>query len=190
MKRKMDLRILRELRAGVKELEKMKEFAELIPEVRTNFAYARENPKEITDVAAVDGRITVVDGRPKAAGKVKFGASDHLARLLIEVAKYDKGLRASLNFKYDDKILRRIKSYCLRKGIFLGKIDRRKEPKELQKEDRKSMGWKIKSLFSRSNNQIPKIFYETEGWGKEPLFVLLGKNPREVLSIVKEILGR
>ncbi len=180
--------ILSELKDAVRELETMKEFVRLVPEVRVNFAYTRENPKEITDVAGVDGRITVVSGMPKAAGKVRFGASDHLARLLIEVAKYDKEMRSAINFKYDEEILRGIKRYCATKKISLGKIDRRREPKRYQKEDKMSMVWKVKTLYKTSHSSIPKIFYETAGWGKEPLFVLLGKNPKEVLGGLKEIL--
>jgi|UniRef100_A0A7C3YSZ1 hydroxymethylpyrimidine/phosphomethylpyrimidine kinase len=182
-------KVLRELKEGVRELEKIKGFAELIPEVRTNFAYARENPKKTTDVAAVDGRITVVEGKPKASGKVKFGASDHLARLLVEVGKYEKAWRCALNFKFDKKVLRLIKAHCQKKGIPLGKIERKREPKGCQKEERRSMVWKVKELYRSSGNRIPKIFFETAALGKEPLFVLLGRNPKEVLAEIKEILG-
>lgn len=177
-----------ELKKAVKALEKIKNFSLLMPEVRVNFAYAKKNPRQIEDVAAVDGRITVVNGMPKAAGKIRFGASDHLARLLIEVAKYDEELRTAINFKYSKEILKWVEDYCRKKGIPLGKIDRKKEPKNIQQEDRKSMEWKVKTLYQSSQNSIPRIFYETAGWGKEPLFVLLGRNPKEVLATIKEIL--
>ncbi len=182
-------RTLSELRRAVRRLEKMKNFAPLIPEVRTNFVYAKEEPKEIPDVAGVEGRITVVGGYPKAAGKMKFGASDHLARLLIEVAKYDKEIRAALNFKFDRETLGRVKRYTKKRGIPFGKIDRRKEPKKIAKIEKRSIPWKVKTLFSSANRQIPRIFYETEGWGKEPIFVLLGRDPKEILTILKEIIG-
>jgi hydroxymethylpyrimidine/phosphomethylpyrimidine kinase len=62
-------------------LEGCQEFASIIPEVRTNLAYARANAKTRYEVLAIDGRITVVNGWPHAAGKPRFGASSHMARL-------------------------------------------------------------------------------------------------------------
>ena len=34
---------------------------------------------------------------------------------------------------------------------------------------------------------IPKLFYESEGWGKEPLFVLLGEDALQVALEAAEI---
>ena len=60
-------------------VEECKEFAALIPEVRTNLVYARPNSRSRDDVLGIDGRITVVSGLPHAAGKPRFGASSHMA---------------------------------------------------------------------------------------------------------------
>ena len=54
-------------------IENCREFAPLIPEVRSNLVYSRPNPSTRNDVLAVDGRITVVQGMPKASGTPRFG---------------------------------------------------------------------------------------------------------------------
>jgi predicted fused transcriptional regulator/phosphomethylpyrimidine kinase len=41
-----------------------------------------------------------------------------------------------------------------------------------------------------SSKVVPRLFYEGEGWGKEPLFVALGKNAIEVVDIAIEIARR
>lgn len=67
------------------KLEKSSPFAKLIPEVRVNLAYALPNAETPEDVAGIEGRITVVNGQPKASGSPQFGASDHMARAILQI---------------------------------------------------------------------------------------------------------
>ncbi|MEA3431574.1 MAG: thiamine-phosphate synthase family protein [candidate division WOR-3 bacterium] len=78
---------------AVMMLEKSHSFAYLIPEVRTNLVYALPNAKSKEDVAGIEGRITVVNGYPKASGFPKFGASSHMARFIIEIMKVNPEMR-------------------------------------------------------------------------------------------------
>lgn len=182
------MNIISELTRSIRALEKIKEFAKLIPEVRVNFAYAIENPKQVKDVAAVDGRITVVDKHPKASGKIKYGASDHLARILIEIAKYDKCIRSAINFKFSKEIMSAVQKFSNKNSLIIGKIDRKNEPRRTQSKDGESIQWKVKYMYEICNSKIPRIFYENEGWGKEPLFVVTGITPNQVLQTIKSIL--
>jgi hydroxymethylpyrimidine/phosphomethylpyrimidine kinase len=179
-------RVLKDLTKAVDLIEKCKEFVNLIPEVRVNIVYALSNAKKPVDVAAVDGRITVVRGYPKACGDVIFGASDHMARLILEIRKYDESIRAGMNFKCDPGIIEHVKKFCEKEKLSFGEINRRKEPKEIIKQDKKSMPWKIKQLI-KNYDKIPTIFYESEGWGKEPLFVIVDKTPIEVVKMAIKI---
>ena len=167
-------------------LQDCPEFAALIPEVRVNLAYALPRARTPDDVAAVDGRITAVRGYPHASGLPRWGASDHMARLIIEVRQYDNALNAGINFKCDAAIIEVVQKYCAEKGITFGWIDRTGEPEEVAGPDRSSMPWKIKQLATNYNG-IPRLFYEGEGWGKEPLFVALGSDAMEVAGTAIEI---
>jgi len=178
--------VLKKLKEAVGLLEKCKEFSKLMPEVRVNLVYALPNAKTRMDVAAVDGRITIVKGYPKACGNVMFGASDHMARMLIEMRKYDNSIRAGINFKYSPKIKEKVKRFCEENDLSFGGIDRRKEPEEIIEIDQQSMPWKIEYLLD-NYGKIPTIFYESEGWGKEPLFVIVGKDPLEVVNLLIKI---
>ncbi len=69
----------------------------LIPEVRTNIGYALTNPSGIQDVAAIPGRITVAFGKAVYCLPPAFGASDHIARVILTAMKYDKSIRSAMN---------------------------------------------------------------------------------------------
>jgi len=178
--------LLKDLTKAVKMIEGCKEFAHLMPEVRVNVVYALPNTRKPVDVAAVDGRITVVKNYLKASGDVIFGASDHMARLILEIRKYDRSIRAGINFKCDSEIIEHVKKFCKENELSFGKIERKKEPKGIIKKDKKSMPWKIKQLI-KNYGKVPTIFYESEGWGKEPLFVIVGKTPIEVVKTAIKI---
>lgn len=179
--------VLGNLVRAVHILESSDAFASLMPEVRVNIVYALENASKIEDVAAIDGRITLVKGKVKAVGYPRFGASDHMARLIIEVMKYDRSYRAGINFAWSPKLSHFLKGYALEKGWKFALIDRTKEPEEVMKVDGKSMPWKVRELLKAGHGKIPKLFYESSGWGKEPLFVLLGENAVQVAIEVVEI---
>ena len=181
--------ILGNLVVAVTMLEDCAEFALLIPEVRVNLVYALPRAKTRQDVAAVEGRITTVRGHPHASGLPAFGASDHMARLIIEARKYDPAINAGINFKCDKTIIEVVKEYCLKKGLLFGWIDRTKEPLEVIDRDGASMPWKIAELV-RSSGGLPRLFYEGDGWGKEPFFVALGSDTVEVTTMAMEIAQR
>ena len=125
-------------------LEGCPEFARILPEVRSNLVYARARPKAPADVIAIDGRITSVEGKPKAAGRPRFGASSHMARLLIELHRVDPTVRAGINFAADPALVRWLERYAKRKGWVWSVIDRSREPKRVIEEEGASMPWKIK----------------------------------------------
>lgn len=169
--------VIERLAEAVRRLEACAEFAALVPEVRANLAFSLPEPQVRDDVAAVDGRITVVAGMPRASGPARFGASDHMARLLIELGRRDRAIRAGLNFRWHETILAVVEQYCRDQALAIGAIDRTREPAELIGRDRGSMPWKVAQLVAASGGRVPPVFYENRGWGKEPLFVTVGPDP-------------
>ncbi len=187
--KKEDEMLLGNLVEAVALLHNCPEFSSLMPEVRVNLAYALPGAKAADEVAAIDGRITVVGGLPHASGLPRWGASDHMARLIIEVRKYDPSINAGINFKYDAPLQEVVQAYCSERGLLFGWIDRTREPSEVIERDGASMPWKIKQLVESSGG-VPKLFFEGDGWGKEPLYVALGKDAIEVAGIAIEIARR
>ncbi|MFA5399455.1 MAG: thiamine-phosphate synthase family protein [Dehalococcoidia bacterium] len=182
-------KIMGNLCLAVERLQRCREFSLLMPEVRVNAVYAMPGATGPAGVAAIDGRITVVNGYPRASGLPKWGGSDHMARLIIEARKYRPDINAGINFKCDESIIKVVKKYTREKRLLFGWIDRTAEPDEVSKADGRSMPWKIKQLV-RSGGGMPDIFYEGDGWGKEPLFVALGSDANGVVRMAIEIARR
>lgn len=181
--------VLGNLTAAVNLLQQSPEFASLIPEVRVNLVYAPPKAKTPMEVAAIEGRITRVRGLPYASGIPSLGASDHMARLILEIRGFDPTINAGINFKCDHMVIDIVQDYCTERGWIMGLIDRTKEPPEVAEQDGTSMPWKIKQLITSSGG-VPRIFYEGEGWGKEPLFVTIGQDAVEVTEIAIDIAQR
>jgi len=163
-------------------LESSRHFAGLIPEVRVNLVYAMPGAKGPGEVAAIDGRMTRVNGWPRASGLPAFGASDHMARLIVEARKYDPSIRAGINFAWTPELL----AWLVARGMDPVEIDRSNDPPESAAGDGNSIPWKV-AVVAASRPTFPRLFFENPAPGKEPLFVLVGANALEVAARACEI---
>jgi predicted fused transcriptional regulator/phosphomethylpyrimidine kinase len=165
---------------ALKEIEACREFAALIPEVRTNLVFAHPHAKTPDDVMAVDGRITIISGMPRASGRVRFGASNHMARLIIRLMQTDPSVRAGIDFANPSGFSDWLSGYCRKNGWTLAMIDRRDEPGEVRNAEGSSMQWKAQEAVRAAGGQVPKIICDAGGPGKEPVCTLVGNEPISV----------
>lgn len=71
----------------------------LMPEVRMNIAMSLRNASNPMEVASIPGRLIPLHGRATAVSTPEFGASHHLASILLKTGK-----RAVINIKYTREI--------------------------------------------------------------------------------------
>lgn len=108
----MKITALDNVSVALKILQENSKFVKLIPEVRSNIVMATANAQKIDDVVAIPGRITELKGRPFPVGYPEFGASKHVASLILIIMKIFKKMRAGMCIKYDnsiDRILKKLK---------------------------------------------------------------------------------
>jgi hydrogenase maturation factor/predicted fused transcriptional regulator/phosphomethylpyrimidine kinase len=182
-----DVEMFGKMVIALQHIEECKEFGLLIPEVRTNLVYAKAGAQTSEEVLGIDGRITTVNAAPQAAGRLKFGASSHMARLVIELNRRDPSVRAGINFAAYPDFIRWLKNYCENKGWIFSYVDRSKEPEDVREAEGASMPWKVEEAVKNAGGRIPKVFYETGGVGKEDVAVLVGNDPIEVAKQICEI---
>ncbi len=104
---------------AVAMIESSEAFVRVMPQVSVNVAYAYGEATSVDDVVAMPGRIVKAHGKARAFMRPEFGASTHLAKVLLEVRSRMKSFNAAINLKYDrqvEKILRRTKLRILRIG--------------------------------------------------------------------------
>ena len=175
-------KVMEELASAVDQLTNLKNFEKLIPETQSNIAYAIPYAKKIEDVAGVNGRIVKVGDRSIPTSGIKFGASRHVASSILEYMKINQLVRSALNIKNDKKILDK----CNR--LFrVTHYERKLEPKTIKNEEGKSISWGVSQALSK--NPDADIIYHTGDMGKEPMIIIFGQNPQEVVDKVKKILN-
>ncbi len=163
---------------------KIKKFSKLIPEVRTNISGALQNAKEKEDIAGIDGRITIVNGVPKAAGDIKFSAAEHTARLLLTAKKYDNSINFVINLKYSPELIDNIKSKTY---LQLQEIKREEQPEDIKKKEFSTMQWLIKECVDKTGT-VPDIIWDKGTIGKEPMIRLFAKTSAELIDKLKKII--
>ena len=164
-------------------IEGSKRLVKLIPEVRMNIGEAIPDARTPQDICAIEGRITVVNGRLKAAGYPKFGASRHVANIILAAMEVNEEIRAAMNIRYSKEILDR----CRESGMKIVEFNREKEPREIKMKEGSTLRWGIKKAMSKSAKP-PDIIYDTGEKGKEPMIRVLGKNAKEVLKKTMRII--
>ncbi|MEM3531127.1 MAG: bifunctional hydroxymethylpyrimidine kinase/phosphomethylpyrimidine kinase, partial [Nitrososphaerales archaeon] len=174
--------VIKNLKKAVSMLEDHKEFSALIPETQTNIAMALPFADSIMDVAAIPGRIVRIGKSVKASSYPEFGASSHLAKTVLTANKYDSSIRAGLNIKYSEKILKA----CKKLGWVVSFYDRRKEPAKIKKTEGMSISWGTEQAIKKAG-KVPDVIYHKGDWGKEPMITLLGENAIEVANMAIEL---
>lgn len=176
-------RALANLRRAVQLIEKSRYFPLVVPEVGTNVAMAIPGAKSVDDVAAVPGRIVVVEGRARAVGCPWFGASSHLARLLLERMKYDPNKLGAINIQFSSSILKAVEHVAQQRSLVISYFEREKEPPEVAKVEGKSLPWGLRQAIENAGGKIPDIVWDGGGVGKEAMVRIFGKNAVDATKI-------
>jgi len=146
---------------------------DFVPEVGMNFGYALPNAKKLEEVCAVNGRIVKTKDKPVRCGSIDFGASKHVASIILAAMKFDLKSRCSINIRYSEGNLER----CRKTGFKIGTFDRMYEPRNVKSTMEWGTTYAIKKL-----GFVPDAIYDTGGKGKEPMIRILGKNPKDVVN--------
>jgi hydroxymethylpyrimidine kinase/phosphomethylpyrimidine kinase len=176
-------RTLAELQRAVEQVSMLEGFYRLIPETQTNFAYALLNAVDISDVAAVRGRIIKIENTAAPASYIKFGASSHVGSAVLAYMSVNPDFRSAINIRFDEKVV----NVC--KSLFsVASYDRTKEPKKIKRKEGSSVAWGILDALSRKPRA--DVIYHKGDVGKEPMITLFGRNPAEIVERIKRILKK
>ncbi|NJE05329.1 helix-turn-helix domain-containing protein [Thermococcus sp. M36] len=164
--------VLEVLNLALGELTRLEGFPSLIPEVRSNFAYALSSPRGPEDVAAVPGRITTARGRMFALPP-EFGASSFTAGILVEVGRIRPEIRSVLNIRYGGDIEEVLESV----GFKVARV----KTGGLSEEEA------VKAIAAVFESGTYDTVVDEGGLGVEPLTYIFGRDPFEVVDKLRRL---
>ena len=167
------------------EVLKEEKVGHLIPEVSSNLGYALPFAEGVEDVAAFPGRIVRFRDSVTTHSDAEFGASQHVANIILTVMKFDLEYCSAMNIRYSRETV----ALFRREGFLAGHFDRRLEPKKVKERDGSSLEWGVEQVL-RKMKRVPDLIYDEGDVGKEPMIRVLGKNPMEVVQKILKAVGR
>ncbi|MBO3802900.1 MAG: hypothetical protein JTT11_03350, partial [Candidatus Brockarchaeota archaeon] len=171
---------LDQLEAAAKTLNSSPFFALIMPEVSVNIVMALEGAKEEADVAAFPGRIVRVKNRAQAIMPPEFGASHHMAQMLLTAMRSNPLVRAAINVKHDQGI----EAALAGMGLEVGRTVR--NDKTAASDDQV-----VQSLAELANNgPIPPVVIDLGSRGIEPMTYIFGKDAKSVAETAVELSNR
>jgi len=95
---------IEQMESAVRMIESSAVFVRVMPEVSVNLAFAEEGASSAADVIAIPGRVVKVRGLARSFMRPEYGASTHLANVLLEVRRRFPGFGAAMNLRYDQRM--------------------------------------------------------------------------------------
>ncbi|MEB3789244.1 MAG: bifunctional hydroxymethylpyrimidine kinase/phosphomethylpyrimidine kinase [Desulfurococcales archaeon] len=168
-------------------LENEDVFYDHIAEVGSNIAMSlpAQYVRSIHDVAAIDGRIRR-GMRGLSAGSIMWGASRHMARLIIAAQRFDPRIRAAMNLRFSDDLIEALR----RSGLSVVYIDREREPSIVGSLEGRSLPWSLEQAVSLNNGRVPDVIYDRGSKGREAMVRILGPSASYLVNLVLHALTR
>lgn len=171
-------RVVEALKANLARLQAAG-VGDLVPEVQSNMGYALPFSETHKDVAAFPGRLVRMGKRIVSVGGPAFGASRHVATIILTTMRYDPEFRAAMNIRFSEELVAKCKTL----GWKVSSFDRSEEPRAIKDREGSSLEWGTDRVLSKETG-IPDIIFDRGDMGKEPMIRVLGRNPDEVVDKV------
>ncbi|MFX1533791.1 MAG: thiamine-phosphate synthase family protein [Promethearchaeota archaeon] len=168
------MKVIQALEEAAKEFISLEFSITLIPEIGTQFAYACDtSPLERHDIAAFPGRIIKVGDRGRIVSPSTFKASKTSSSILMTFREHNHTQRSIICIKNTEKARNYLKN---RKDAFLILTEYG---------DRNWPAILSPLMPDKPHRYI--VIADKGGVGFESLIYILGKNPQEILLLLKEL---
>jgi len=156
------------VRRGARRLANAPGVAAHVPNVGTNVATAVPEAADVTDVAAVPGRLQAVGSRVMVPADPEFGASQRVAELILAVTSVDPHLRGALNLATSEALL----AAAHERGIDPVRFDAGYEGRDER----------LRAAF-RERGGVPRVVYHEGAFGIPPVCYVLGETATEAVDL-------
>ena len=171
-----------ELRKAINKFLEIKYIYKNIPECQTNFVYSTQKPKSTKDILGISGRIVKAGKQTLLAGELTYGGSKHVATALLTMNRKFPHVCSAINLKYQNKTMSKIKKL----KMTVVSYDRKQEPDNI-KLRRSTIEWGVRNAI-KDSKKSPDVIYHKGDFGKEPMIMVFGRNPDDVLKKILKII--
>lgn len=166
--------VLASVRRGIRILQNTRGFAALIPNTGSNLVEGLPDAETIEDVAGIPGHIFDVKGRPSVPAEPEFGASEHVASVLLAARRHGSDAGAVVNIRYRPAIIEALEAMGHTTVAF-----------DAEFEDVDAV---IETALAETPNA--DVVYQTGGFGIEPIVYLLAPNAETAAQRVRTLCDR
>jgi len=170
-----------ELSDAIDKFLEIKNIYKNIPECQTNFVYSKQKPKSTKDILGISGRIIKAGKQVMVAGNLTYGGSKHVATALLIMNKEYPQICSAINLKYQTSTISKIK----KSKLIVSSYDRSQEPKSVKSKG-STIEWGIKNAIKNSK-KVPDVIFHKGDFGKEPMIIVFGENPKNILKKILKI---
>lgn len=171
-------RVIQNLKMAFHRIQE-KKVGHLFPEVQSNLGFALSMAQGSEDVAAFPGRFVRWGKEVAKVADPEFGASQHIAQIILTALRYNAELRSAMNLRFSEELLTRAR----KAGLSLGHFSRRDEPAWVKRREGRSLSWGVEQVLKKAKT-TPDLIYDRGDVGKEPMIRVLGRDPLEVVEKV------
>lgn len=164
--------VIEEVARAVRMVEDSPSFVRVMPEISVNIAYVEADSDSPDDVVAVPGRIVRVKNSARSLSAPEFGASRHVAKVLLLVRRKISEHRAAINLIYDGRmaaVLERLNVHAIQ---ISGSYPSRSDDPTLEA---------LRERLVQPTGRFDAVI-DTGGKGIEPSLYLFGRSPIDVAT--------
>lgn len=173
--------VLQDLDEALAIISEIPRFAEIMPQVRTNIVACIADANDISEVAGIPGRITLVAGRARSAEPPQFGASTHTASLLLWAKTFWPEFGACLCISGADPVVAATASVMDPKGTNLVRIMQ-------SGGDAVSISQAIKAYMKDKYISYSQLAIHVPGdIGIEPILYIFGSSATSLARLARQI---
>lgn len=163
---------LANVRRAIRALEAEPLLVDHVPNVGMNVGMALPDPADVTDIAAVPGRIHVMRGQVHVPSNPEFGASENVATMLLAVGTVDQSVRGALNLATNKALPDAARNVGVDPLEFESSYENRRE--------------RLEKRF-REHGTVPRVCYHEGDYGVEPITYVLGETAVDATQLAADL---
>lgn len=158
--------VLASVKRALRLLEQSRGFVSLIPNVGSNLVECLPDATVISEVAGIPGRLFDVTGELSIPADPEFGASEHVALVLLAARAAGGEHRAAINVRYSPEFITQFEDEGYRSAEFQA--------------DYSDISHAVSEVFGPDVD----VLYQTGGFGIEPIIYVLGSSAEQTVNRV------